>query len=324
MVEVKELMHRVAEALKSRRGRDVLMFLLFLVISLLLWGVLKLNDEEQIDVRLPVRITNVPDSVTLISGVPEALLVNVKAQGTQGLKMNIGRPPTVNIDFRAHRIGRTVYLNSTELKTEVRNATGGSQVSAVYPDSISIPFTTHRGFKLPVALDSRVTASPRSAMVGRPRLSADSVRVYLASGILPDSVRAIATEPVALHDLDGPVTQRVRLRAPAGSRVVPDSIDVTFEVEPLIIKQRRVVIEPVNVPADIKLITFPAQIDVKYMVPMSAYTHSDPHFRVVADYEAIDRNSRSPRMRLRLLEVPSNLQNVQLSTDSAEYIIERL
>ena len=63
---------------------------------------------------------------------------------------------------------------------------------------------------------------------------------------------------------------------------------------------------------DIKLITFPAQIDVFYMIPMSLYTTSDPHFRVVADYRGIKRNG-SPMMKLRLRDVPSNLQNVHLS-----------
>lgn len=323
MSHMKEEVHRVAAALKSRRGRDALMFLLFLCISGILWAVMTLNQEDQFDVRLPVRITNVPDSVTLISGEPEALLVNLRAHGTQGLKMSIGQPPTVNIDFRAHRIGSAIFLNNTEMKTEVRNATG-AQVSAVYPDSIYIPFTTHPGYLMPVTLDARVSAGIRSALIGRPRLSADSARLFSVDGHLPGDVHSIETEPLNLQNLNSTTHRRVKLLAPAGYRVIPDSIDVTFEVEPLIMKTRRVVIEPVNVPTNTKLITFPAQIDVNYMVPMSAYTQTDPHFRVIADYRTLDLDNGSHRMHLQLMDVPPTLRNVQLSTDSAEYIIERL
>lgn len=319
-----DIEHRVAEALKSRRGRDALMFLLFLVISAILWSVLSLNEEEQYDVRMPVRITHVPDSVTLISANPEPLTVSVRARGTQLMKMHFGGAPTVNIDFRAYRSGRHIFLSNADLKALARNASGGSQVSVLYPDSISIPFTTHPGFKVPVSLDARITPGPRSALTGRPRMSLDSVSVFMAEGDLPDTFTAVLTEPVRLDGVDDAVTRRVRLIGPSGSRVVPDSIDVTFDVEPLIIKSRRVVIEPVNVPSDIKLITFPAQIEVAYMVPMSAYTHTDPRFRVVADYRSIDRNAGTTRMKLRLVDVPSNLQNVHLSADSAEYIIEHL
>ncbi len=324
MPALHDIVHRVSAALHSRRGKDVLMFLLFLVISVVLWSVLSLNEEEQYDVRMPVRITHVPDSVTLISKDPEALTVSVRARGSQLLKMTLGSVPTVNIDFRAYRNGEHLFLSNAELKALARTASGGSQVSVLYPDSVSIPFTTHPGFKVPVVADARVSAGPRSALTGRPRLSVDSVRVFTVGGRLPDGFTSVTTEPVRLEDLDGPLTRRVRLVGPSGSRIIPDSIDISFDVEPLILKTRRVVIEPINAPSDIKLITFPAQIDVVYMVPMSAYTHTDPHFRVVADYRHIDRNAATTKVKLRLLDVPSNLQNVHLSADSAEYIIEQL
>lgn len=324
MTSLKNMEHRARVALKSPRGRDALMFLLFVAISAILWCVLSLNEEEQYDVRMPVRITHVPDSVTLITPGPEALTVSLRARGTQLLKMHLGNVPAVNIDFRAYRVGKHLFLSNAELKALARTASGGSQVSVVYPDTISIPYTTHPGFKIPVSLDVRVTAGPRSALTGRPRPNIDSVRVFMTDGGLPDNFTAVKTEPVRLEGIDGPQTVRTRLIAPTGSRVIPDSIDIAFDVEPLIIKSRRVVIEPVNVPPNIKLITFPAQIEVAYMVPMSAYTNTDPHFRVVADYRRIDRNAPTTRMRLRLEDVPANLQNVHLSADSAEYIIEHL
>ena len=309
-------------ALRSPRGRDTMMFLLFVVISCILWAVLSLNDEKQYDLRLPMRITNVPDSVTLISPGPEALSVSLRAKGTQLMKMTVGRMPTVNVDFRAFRSDGTVHLSATDLKGLVRNATGGSQVSMVYPDSLSLPYTTHKGIRVPVRLDYKVTAGPQSALTGRPRLSADSVLLYTA-GSAPDRADAVSTEPIHLLGIDKNTTLRVKLMAPRGTRLIPDSIDVTFEVEPLRFKSRKVVIEPINVPEGTKLITFPAQIDVFFMVPVSGYRQSDNHFRVVADYRTIRQGTGSRNVKLSLINVPSNFQNAHLSADSAEYIIER-
>ncbi len=308
-------------ALRSPRGRDTMMFLLFVVISCILWAVLSLNDEKQYDLRLPMRITNVPDSVTLISPGPEALSVSLRAKGTQLMKMTVGRMPTVNVDFRAFRSDGTVHLSATDLKGLVRNATGGSQVSMVYPDSLSLPYTTHKGIRVPVRLDYKVTAGPQSALTGRPRLSADSVLLYTAGSA--DRADAVSTEPIHLLGIDKNTTLRVKLMAPRGTRLIPDSIDVTFEVEPLIFKSRKVVIEPINVPEGTKLITFPAQIDVFFMVPVSGYRQSDNHFRVVADYRTIRQGTGSRNVKLSLINVPSNFQNAHLSADSAEYIIER-
>lgn len=320
---IKEQFGKLMAAVRSRRGRDALMFLLFLTISAVLWLVLSLNEEEQFDVRLPMKITHVPDSVTLISPGPEALNVSLRARGTQVIKMLAGSKPTINIDFRAYRSNGLLHLSSTELKALARTTAGGSQVSVVYPDSLVIPYTTHPGFSMPLNIDYKVTVGPQSALNGRPRLSADSVKVFMAPGVaIPDNYNAVTTEPIRLTGLSESETRRVRLIGPAGSRVIPDSIDVSFDVEPLIFKSRKVVIEPVNVPEGTKLITFPAQIDVFYMVPMSAYVKSDPHFRIVADYKRINPHNPSKMMKLTLRDVPSNLQNVHLSVDSAEYIIE--
>ena len=281
MDRLKELLRRAGEAIRSPCGRDVLMFMLFLFISAVLWGVLALNEEEQYDLRMPVRITHVPDSVTLLSKGPDALTVNLRARGTQLLKMSLGDTPGVNIDFRVYRSGEYMHLSNAELKALARNASGGSQVSVLYPDSISIPFTTHPGFKLPVRANVQATPGPRASLSGRPRVAPDSVKLYALGGHLPSGVDYINTEALSLEAVEGQQTRRLRLLPPPGTRAIPDSVDVTIEAEPLIMKRRRVVIEPVNVPANIKLITFPAQIEVMYMVPMSAYTNSDPHCRVI-------------------------------------------
>lgn len=312
---------RIFAALRSPRGKDALMFLVFLCISMILWSVLSLNEEDQSDLRMPVRITHVPDSVTLITPGPEALNVSLRAKGTSLLKMALGSAPQVDIDFRAYRSGGYLRLTSADLKALVRNASGGAQVSLVYPDSINIPYTTHPGYLLPIVVDYKATAGPQAVLIGKPRLNVDSARVFLWGNDLPENLENVVTEPIRLIGLEHSETRKVRIFGPTGSRVIPDSVEVYFQVEPLIFKTRKVAIEPVNVPKNTKLITFPAQIDVAYLIPMSEYATSDTHFRVVADYRTLQPGTR--RIKLSLQNVASNLKNVHLSADSAEYIIER-
>ena len=66
------------------------MFMVFLAVSGILWTVLSLNEEEQSDIRMPLKITHVPDSVTMISLGPDALSVSLRAKGTQLMKMSFG------------------------------------------------------------------------------------------------------------------------------------------------------------------------------------------------------------------------------------------
>lgn len=313
---------RVAHAARTKRGKDILTFGVFLAISAVLWVVLSLNEDDQVDLRMPLRIEHLPDSVTIVSTPPEFVTVSLRARRTELLKSRLGKDPSLKVDWRTYHGRRSIELSSAELKTLARGAVGGATVLAVTPDSLNLLYTADKGRRLPVVLDYKVTPGPQVAMLGRPVFRPDSVMVY-AVGNAASGLTAVSTEPIRISGLSKTTTMRVRLAAVAHTRNMPDSVDVTFTVEPLIMKTRRVVIEPTNVPAGVKLITFPAQVDVTYMLPASVYKHSSPQFRVVADYRRIDLSAPTRNMRLRLVDVDERLQNVYLSADSAEYIIER-
>lgn len=309
-------------AARTQRGKNILTFGVFLVISSVLWVVLSLNEEDQMDIRMPITFDRMPDSVTIVTTPPEFVNVSLRARRTDLLKSTFGRNPSLHIDWRSYHTRGSIALSSAEMKTLARNVVGGATVLAVTPDSLNLLYTTSKGRRLPVVLDYKVTPGPQVSLVGKPAVSPDSALVY-SVGSAANGLTAVATEPIRISGLNETTTMRVRLMSPARTRAVPDSVDVTFKVEPLIAKTRLVVIEPINVPSGVKLITFPAQVNVSYMLPASIYKHSTPQFRVVADYRQIDLSAPTHNMRLRLVDVDDKLQNVYLSSDSAEYIIER-
>ncbi len=320
---LKATLARLSRAARTQRGRNILTYGVFVLISAVLWVVLSLNEEDQVDMRMPLVLERVPDSVMIVSVPPEYVNVSLRARGTDFLKSRLGRQPALRVDWRSYRGKNALDLSSAEIKTLARAAVDGATVMSVMPDSLHLLFTTKRGKRLPVHLDYEVTAGPQVSLVGRPRVEPDSVSLY-SIGPAANALTSLNTEPVRISDLDRTTTLRVKVLSPARTRPQPDSVDVTFTVEPLIVKTRSVVVEPVNVPAGLKLITFPPQVEVHYMLPASVYKNSTPQFRVVADYHELDRSARSRNIRLRLVDVDSRLQNVYLSTDSAEYIIEKL
>lgn len=321
-MDIKDLLHKTRATVRSRRGHNAIVFMVFLFISAVLWCVIAFNDSSQADIRMPVRITHVPDSVTIVSAIPSTMAVSLQTRGTQLLKINLTKPPVFNIDFRMYRQGNNLRLTDTDLKGIARAALDGAVIAVVSPDSLNLAFTSQPPATLPVNPDYIATAGPQAAITGKPILSSDSVRVYSA-GRLPSGISAVTTEPLRVNGINETTTRRVRLIPPPHSRVVPDSVDVTITVEPLIFKTRKVAIEAVNVPAGQKLITFPAQVDVMYMIPVSDYKTSDPYIRVTADYRSVS-GGKNRMVRLRIAEASDNLLNVHLATDSAEYIIEHL
>lgn len=321
LVKVRKAYRRVKALVKSRCGHNTMVFMVFVAIASALWFVMALNEEATFDLQVPVRLTHVPDSVKIISDVPASLRVTVRGKGTQLLRYLAGNPADADIDFRMYRSAAGIRLGDVELKSIVRSSVGGSSVQLVSPDSVIILYTSAPPVLLPVELQCIASAAPGSTIVGSPTVSVDSVKVYSVKP-LPTSVTSVKTEPLRYDNLQENVNAQVKLIAPAGTRVEPDSTDLRITVEPLILKEREIVVETVNQPAGSRMIIFPAKVTVMYMVPMSQYTKTEPNMRVVADYNEISTTG-SGKVKLRLRNVPQVLQNVHLQLDSASYYISK-
>lgn len=323
MKRLREATLQVKARLRTPRGRNFLTFMAFLGISTVLWFVLVINDEVQRELRCGVKITNKPDSVVIISDLPEAINVSVRAKGSILLKHDYSGAPTVAIDFQTFRSGNRITLGATEMRGIVRTLFGASsQVLNVAPDSINLLFTTRKPLRLPVKVDAKVSVSPQCTMAGPIVPLIDSVDIYSVRPI-SSNIKYIYTEPIRYDNLDRSEIVNVKLIAPSpDTRIIPGHIDVKIPIESLISKSRKVMVTPVNVPSSITMSTFPPMVEVNYMVPMSLYNEIKPDFIVEADYNDI-RKSNSNMIPLKLRHLPAEFQNVYLAIDSVEYVIER-
>lgn len=316
----KGIYSKILAALTSKRGHNLLLFTAFLLLAFILWLVLAISEDAIVDMNFRVRIVNVPDSVIIISNPPEAIAVSARLHGSQRIKFGFTNQQQLNINYNSFLRKNAIQLSPSDLKNIIRGVIPGAEIITINPDSISLNLTSSPGTPYPVVIDFIATSAPQFSIIGQPKPSHDSVLVYSATAIAPD-IKAVATSKIRLTDLRQPTTVRVPLSAPAGTRVVPDSIDVSFDVQSLILKNRKVNIEAINTPAGYKLITFPAQVDLTYMIPMSRY--SEEHkFRVIVDCAQITPTSQT--LPLQIVEAPQSVSNISLSVDSVEYIIEHL
>lgn len=317
---LKDVAHNVKEKLRTRSGKNLLTFMAFLGLSAVLWAVLVLNEDVQRDIRCRVKVSHLPDSVFIVSELPEAVNVSVRAHGSQILKHKFTGEPTIDVDFRIFHHGNRISLGETELRGMVRTQFGSdAQVLSVTPDSINILFTDRQPVMLPVTVDAKITTATQYTLAAPPKALTDSVLVYSAKP-LTSKVRTVYTEPIRYDNIDHSENIRVKLIAPSGSRVEPSEIEVEIPIESLISKSRKVLVHVTNAPANVNVTTFPAMVDVTYMVPMGLYNEVQPDFVVEADYRGGKGGKKLP---LQLTNVPKELRNVYIVTDSVDYVIEQ-
>ncbi len=322
-MNTKDYYERIRKALMSPRGKNILVFLAFLCISSVLWVVMTLNEDVQKDMRCKIEIINCPDSVTMISYLPEAINVNVNARASQLLKYEWGDGPIVKIDYKYFIHGNTISLGDAELRSAMRNLFGsGSQITAVNPDSITLLFTSRPPKRMSVVVDSHITTSPNVIMVAPPRALVDSVNVYSLNE-LPANLKSVSTAPVEVENLSSSKVVKVKLITPYNTRAIPDSVEVELSVEKLINTHTTMQIKPINVPAGEKLLLFPNQVDVGYMVPLTDFESKKTGFRILVDYRWLREHPGAKSFPIVIDNTSGRARGIQLPVDSVSYIIER-
>ena len=314
---------RLRAVLRSSRGRDAMLFLLFVCVSWIFWLMLTLNDEMQHDLDLPLVIKDVPPEVTFISDVPDAVQVSLRDKGTSLAEYVWGSAPTITVSYnKLHhdKYKNRLTLSATELTAAVRSVVGASaKVQNIRPDSLSIIFTTRPGRKMPVSAVVDVTPSLQCVISGKVKVEPESVMVYSANA-LPRSLKTVSTSTLIRSEVADTLIAEVSLRHIDGVRFSPEVVKVTVPVEPLITKHCTTTVNVVNAPTGVNVITFPSQVTVTYLVAMSLYNRENGTFSVKADYS---RRSASGRIPLTITATPEFANSPSLDTDSVEFIVEQ-
>lgn len=307
-------------AVHSSRGRDVLLYLLFLCVAFVFWLAMSLDTEIQREFEVPIEVDNVPDSITLIGHVPGSISVGVQAKGYQLLRYTWGRMPMLKVkmtDYMSNN--RNFEMSKVKIDTRMRDYFGSSvQIISLRPDSIKVPYTTMPGVKIKLKVNAELQPNLQCIISGPITANVDSVRVYSLHGV-PHSLKYVETDQIIARDLRDTTRFEVRVKQIPGMFVIPERVIVTVPVEPLIAKKLTVPVGVNNLQANTDMITFPSKVEVSYLVPMSAYNEDCP-IKVFVDYNEL--RTTSPRLKLHHSLVPDIYRDIVVKPDSVEYIIE--
>lgn len=294
--------------------------MLFVLIALLFWAIMSLNDNMQGNVDVKINIYNVPDTVTFINDPPDMLHVTVRDKGTHMLRQGVLQTPTLDINFGDFSSDGRFRFSHSDVTGSLRALFGpAAQIGSISVDSISLRYTDYPGRRIPVEVAYDVTAASGKIVDGRPRALPSAVTVYSTPDIL-DTLTRIFTRKVKLRDLNEPTQVEIDLSRIPGAKIVPGKVTVKVPVEPLVKKESMVTVKADNVPPGKDILFFPAKVRVEYFVPMSRFSGDTPGLEVRADYnEAM--STTSDRVGIVLMPVPRDVINPHLTIDSVEYTL---
>lgn len=306
---------------KSARVRNFGVFLIFVLFSAACWLIMALNDNVQDSLDLKFNISDVPDTVTFITDPPEFIHVSIRDKGTSLLRNGALHNPTLSVNFNDYAKNGEFRFSKNDLMSVIKATFGNSaSVLSVSTDSIHCQYTTLKGRRVPVDVSGDFEASPGNVIKRDLRVSPGSVLVYSADQSLLDTVTRVFTQRIVRRGLSDNTTIDVPLRSIKGAKIVPSTVSVNVQVEPLVSQEAVVAINADNVPEGNSVVLFPSRIAVSYYTPMSRYGDSSSGIKVAVDYADIGKFA-SHKLPVRITYIPDNVTNVRVLTDSVEYSI---
>ena len=306
--------------IKALSGREVLLFLFFVLVACCLWLMLTLNQNYETDIKFDVSLKDVPADVRL----PQkegAFVVRVRDRGTTLMNYALDEFLPLSFDYRelAARKGRLSLPSSVVIKKVKKQLHSSTAIISVQPDTLFF-YTQESAVKYPVLVNTKVTPA-REYAVGDMKILPDSVWVF-APAAVTDTLKHISTQLIEKGDVRDTLSLNVSLDIPRNATCNPAEVAVTIPVFPVTQKSFYIPVKGIDLPDTYVLRTIPSRVQVKVNVSLDNYDLVNAEdFEVGVSYFDI-YDSANNRAKLKLLRAPKGVKEVKIAPMEVEYIIE--
>ena len=318
------------DKLFGKKSHEMLIFCFFLAVSFGFWLLQALNETLEREMTVRLELDNVPSDVVIIDSLPSSIGVTLHDRGLILARQSISnlfRPKRVKVDFTKYDTGQNdaeVYISSADIQRLIRrNLVVSTKIQAIRPDTLRFSYNHGLSKSLPVKLAGTVKAS-RQYYIQSIRVEPESVKVFAPKAIL-DTMHVVFSDAFALEELQEPGSYKIALHKQKLVKYEPEQVNIIVKVGYYTDKTIQVPVIGLNFPAEKKLRTFPAQVNVTFSVESGRYNKvKSEDFVVATTYEELLQNTESSKLSLHLKTLPAGVSNVRISPAEVDYLIEQV
>lgn len=324
---IKKIFIRARGFLFSSINREFLVFLFFLVVSAVFWMLQTLNETYEAEVKVPLRLSRVPDNVVITTDLPEAIYAKVSDKGMVLMRYVYGPLLSpITVDFNDYYDGRAngrIVVPLSEVENAVyKNLLSTSRVASLSLDTLEFYYNRGSHKRVPIRVSGTMDTAPLYYLAGVSAVP-DSVAVFAPANIL-DTIRAAYTQPFVLENMTESQVFKCKLARVRGAKFEPDEAEVCINVDVYTQKTVEVPVTSVNFPACKNLRTFPGHVRITFRVGTSRFKEiTAEKFVVSVAYEDIVANNYT-KIPLQLKSIPEGVSQVRIEPAEVDYLIEQV
>jgi hypothetical protein len=317
------------EGQKLQFRKRILLFSIFLLISVFIWFLNALGRNYTAQIEYPLVYTDIPEDRVLVGDLPENLDLRINALGYALLRYKVLKKPVPVShkisSYRMNHLGQDTtraYVLTRYLKDQISSQLPPElQLLEIKPDTLHFQFAKRITRMVPVKPDLSFQLDKQFTTINGIQLNPDSVTVSGPDAIL-DTLRYISTERVDLGLLTKNYGDKIRLNKINGLELSSSRVDCDITLEKYTEVQLYIPIEVLGLPDTLSMQTFPSRIKFTCNVGLSKYDWVTDHlFSAVVDYSAVDEQKKE--MLVSLQNIPSYLLNYEYYPRTVEFLISR-
>lgn len=321
--KIVRLVHFYALKLKSFFfSKNVLSFLLFLLLASAFWFVNALDKERETEIVVPVLFEGVPQDIAITNKI-HSIRIKIKDQG-----LNLFTYSRQNYSSITFDLGRVFYekgkinISPDQIRGKIaRFLLPSTSILGIMPDSLNLEYERLSTKTLPIEFDAIIELSQQYVLSEDIRIFPSEITVFGPKSIL-NKLQTIKTEFSELKKISDTTYINTKLRPIKSVNFASDEVKVSIFVEMFTEKSIQLPVTIQNCPENIIIRTFPALVNVTFNVGMSHFSAiNSEDLIVVFDYNEIVQNQES-KHALKLINTKSFISNVKIDPAEVEYIIE--
>lgn len=325
---------RIAKIFKPIDGKlrfKLSVFLVCLLFSAVLWGMIKLTHEYNVTVKFAVQASTLPKGKILVGNADSVVSITLRAKGLDFYSRILkARRTPLSLDLsnlNIQRKGDLYYgyvLSSRRARMITDQLPSGVDVISIEPDTLRFIFEKSFTKNISVRPDISLQFSKQYGLYDSISLKPDSVKVSGRKSIV-DTIHYIDTRPKSYSNLKEGLKEKISLIKPEFDPPVHlsvDSVVVSLMVEKF--TEARVEVPVTLMFGNSKQFnyrTYPGKVTVTCLIAMKDYSRLDPSlFSVVS---AVDDLSgfEDRRIPVRVEEAPKFVKVMKIEPEKVEYLI---
>lgn len=304
-------------------NREMLIFFIFVCVAVCFWFVQVFKDQTTLSVDYNIELKDVPGSAIITSNIPSTINVTIQGRGYALIEYLIKhRSKSIKIDYaNIPKVGGVLTIdNYVWKKAFAKEFNHGVSILSINPSTIEVYTSTGTHKQIPVIFNGKVTTDPQYILCDV-EIQPKYVDVYAPADRF-DTIKVAYTESLRFKDLKDTITTKIALSTAKGIKYVPDTVEVKICVDLYTTKKIKVPIYCENIPQNKILRTFPLTAEVTFNVSATMYPNiTADDFLAIVDYNSIKPEDK--KCRLQLKGQPNGINNVKLTPEFLDYVIEQ-